>query len=313
MNHSCEPNTFSADEQLHEGGGSYKTVALRDIEKGEEITCDYDLFELDSRKKGIDKCECGSKRCRGYAHGFSFCPEDTRRALLPYLYPEVLEAWLAMEENKDVMYRQVTLPEGVSLRSTNSTSDTSDSSSDTSSSSEDSIDKDKQSYQLVAEKQFFSGDLIFSYQSEYFDSSKVKTLLVDVSLRSTDNTTATDTATGNVTAISVVDMPVQEVPMWDQSTRIVKQLDILEHTVNRRDGNREFFQFDTFCDHSCEPNALFSYTDGSLTDCKTVALKDIAPGEAITNDYFTFDGEFLDGTEFTCLCGSAQCRGVIKA
>ena len=53
MNHCCEPSTYSADEIEFENGlgGSYKTVALRDMYPGDEITCDYDLFEMDSREK----------------------------------------------------------------------------------------------------------------------------------------------------------------------------------------------------------------------------------------------------------------------
>jgi hypothetical protein len=43
---------------------------------GEEITCDYDLFEWDARDKGISKCECGAPNCRGAALGFKFLPFD---------------------------------------------------------------------------------------------------------------------------------------------------------------------------------------------------------------------------------------------
>ena len=52
MNHSCEPNVKSIE--------GYDT-AVRDIEEGEEITCDY-------HKESIPfitlRCNCGSKNCR---------------------------------------------------------------------------------------------------------------------------------------------------------------------------------------------------------------------------------------------------------
>jgi SET domain-containing protein len=39
MNHSFDPN-------CDDGSGSY-TVAIRDIAEGEELTCDYRLFDRD--------------------------------------------------------------------------------------------------------------------------------------------------------------------------------------------------------------------------------------------------------------------------
>lgn len=56
--------------------------------------------------------------------------------------------------------------------------------------------------------------------------------------------------------------------------------------------------------HSCEPNAGFA---GQIS---TVALRDIAAGEEICFDYAMCDGSPYD--EFTCLCGSAQCRKTIS-
>ena len=55
--------------------------------------------------------------------------------------------------------------------------------------------------------------------------------------------------------------------------------------------------------HSCDPNA---WLDGlNLT-----ARHKIAPGEQITMDYATFCNESLE--EFTCSCGSPDCRGIIR-
>lgn len=48
MNHSDNPNT----EGIHEAGSiDGYDVAIRDIQKGEELTCDYRVFDGEYRKK----------------------------------------------------------------------------------------------------------------------------------------------------------------------------------------------------------------------------------------------------------------------
>jgi Proteins containing SET domain len=74
-----------------------------------------------------------------------------------------------------------------------------------------------------------------------------------------------------------------------------------DHTVNRGDGKREFFYFDTFQNHSCSPNTMMSYF--SEDDYELIATLPIKEGDELTSDYEAFD-EGLDGTQFTCLCGS---------
>jgi len=60
INHSCEPNCETVDED-----GRIFVEALRDIAAGEELTYDY-LYE---RSPGDDenfyRCECGAPGCRG--------------------------------------------------------------------------------------------------------------------------------------------------------------------------------------------------------------------------------------------------------
>ncbi len=52
VNHSCEPNTRAIDGC---------DVAVRDIQKGEEITADYGAEKV----PGLNmKCACGSKECK---------------------------------------------------------------------------------------------------------------------------------------------------------------------------------------------------------------------------------------------------------
>ena len=56
VNHSCEPNTFM---RLYKGRVEF--YALRRVEAGEELTCDYGPTHHD----GALPCRCGSAKCRG--------------------------------------------------------------------------------------------------------------------------------------------------------------------------------------------------------------------------------------------------------
>ena len=59
-----------------------------------------------------------------------------------------------------------------------------------------------------------------------------------------------------------------------------------------------------YINHSCEPNCGF-------TDSTTlVAMREIAPGEAITFDYAMSDTKTIFA--FDCWCGSAKCRKKIN-
>lgn len=58
VNHSCDPNCET--DQIR---SKMWIIALRDIEPGEELTYDYNLYDSDF----VDDapCSCGAKACRG--------------------------------------------------------------------------------------------------------------------------------------------------------------------------------------------------------------------------------------------------------
>lgn len=60
-----------------------------------------------------------------------------------------------------------------------------------------------------------------------------------------------------------------------------------------------------YLNHSCEPNGYISTTEMTFR-----ALRDIAAGEEITFNYLTTESEMA--VPFTCVCGSANCFGVIR-
>jgi SET domain-containing protein len=68
VNHSCEPNCEAQiDEDL-----KIWLVALRDIEKGAELSFNYG-FDLEDY--GKHPCRCGSKKCVGYIAGEDYWPK----------------------------------------------------------------------------------------------------------------------------------------------------------------------------------------------------------------------------------------------
>ncbi len=74
MNHSCEPNCGIK--------GKAKVVAMRDIEKGEELTFDYDMTE---NSDWVLECKCGSKNCRKIIQGYKHLPEEVKNKYNGYI------------------------------------------------------------------------------------------------------------------------------------------------------------------------------------------------------------------------------------
>ncbi len=76
FNHSCDPNSFIR--------GKNELVAIRDINKGEEITYDYSTTMNDNKEKIENAgrelwtctCRCGSRNCRGIIDQFKTLPEN---------------------------------------------------------------------------------------------------------------------------------------------------------------------------------------------------------------------------------------------
>jgi uncharacterized protein len=58
-----------------------------------------------------------------------------------------------------------------------------------------------------------------------------------------------------------------------------------------------------FVNHSCDPNCCSTGFDFEI------AVRDIQPGEQITDDYGSLNVDY----EFECRCGSPRCRGTIRA
>jgi uncharacterized protein len=57
INHSCGPNVY-----MRRAYQLVEYYALRNIKKGEELTCDYG----ETHHEGTLPCKCGAKNCRGF-------------------------------------------------------------------------------------------------------------------------------------------------------------------------------------------------------------------------------------------------------
>jgi SET domain-containing protein len=75
INHSCEPNCGIKDY--------FKVVAMRKIEKGEQITWDYEMTEKNDTWKM--KCRCGSPGCRKIIGNYKNMPRQIRKKYAGYI------------------------------------------------------------------------------------------------------------------------------------------------------------------------------------------------------------------------------------
>lgn len=88
LNHSCDPNCGLL---LRSGVNRMEVHALREIEEGEELTLDYESFEMEF-KVLTGPCLCLASTCRGKLHGYRAMPADRRAALGKYVAEYLREA-----------------------------------------------------------------------------------------------------------------------------------------------------------------------------------------------------------------------------
>lgn len=72
LNHACDPNAALRGPEL---------VALRHVDRDEEITFDYNTTEWDMADPF--RCECGAAACYGRVRGFKHLDAEARERILP--------------------------------------------------------------------------------------------------------------------------------------------------------------------------------------------------------------------------------------
>jgi hypothetical protein len=91
INHSCEPNC-----ETDQVDGKIWVTALRNIEPGEELTYDYNLFD----GEGEAPCYCGARRCRGTMYSWDEIRKLKKEARKKALKEKKLARKKAEQERK---------------------------------------------------------------------------------------------------------------------------------------------------------------------------------------------------------------------
>jgi hypothetical protein len=106
MNHSCDPNTFSSQTRKTNKYNifEYDQIAIKDIEIGDEINCNYLLFDYECDGHCF-LCECGSKKCFKFISGFKNCPLEEQISLMPYVENNMLKTFKL--DNPDIIFQDI--------------------------------------------------------------------------------------------------------------------------------------------------------------------------------------------------------------
>jgi len=88
LNHSCAPNAYV------DWNGVYLR-ALRDIDAGEEVTCNYLTTDWELHERFL--CHCGAPNCYGELKGLKHLARDEQTKLLRFL-PEFMKRKVAEGE-----------------------------------------------------------------------------------------------------------------------------------------------------------------------------------------------------------------------
>lgn len=90
INHSCEPNLGLM--------GAVTLKALRDIERGEELTLDYSI--TDSEEDWSIPCSCGSGKCREVIRSIQFLPHKIFKRYMPYVPTYFQKVYVSSMKNR---------------------------------------------------------------------------------------------------------------------------------------------------------------------------------------------------------------------
>ena len=86
VNHSCNPNT--RDEYYSFEKNIYQTIAMRDIKKGEQITCNYNSFYYLIPEFHIFNCQCGASNCAKIIKGYKYLSLEDKKEISKYANKE---------------------------------------------------------------------------------------------------------------------------------------------------------------------------------------------------------------------------------
>jgi hypothetical protein len=113
MNHSCNCNSVSSDGKS-DGSNCffYDQIAIKDINIGDEITCNYLHFDYECDGHSFE-CLCKSDNCIKFVNGFKNCSLETKVSLLPYVDNIIFN--LFKKDNPDILIRDYGFNENIEL------------------------------------------------------------------------------------------------------------------------------------------------------------------------------------------------------
>lgn len=251
MNHSCNPTTICNNiSDL-----SYEVIAFRDINVGDEITCDYALFDYECNGHEISKCECGEENCRGSMNGFVNLPLETQLNLLPNVDNVIFDKFVS--DHKLINVGKIICPDCCEI-----------------------CESEKTYFKLISKKNFQIGEIIYENESIIIERNNTH-------------------------------------------QRILYSLNNKYYIAHSelyiiRTNYREFLGFDSFMNHSCDPNTEMIYS--GLNKYKMIATKNICVGDDLTCDYEklnnncnNFENKYVVTCVFDCNCKSSICKKVISS
>jgi hypothetical protein len=115
MNHSCDANVRCPQSEAQAASNTYSTVAIKNINEGDEITCDYNLFEYDCAGKVIEICQCGTSKCRGSVRGFKYLSKKEQEERLQEVDEKVLYNMALDPLNNFYFFPEVSVPASVRI------------------------------------------------------------------------------------------------------------------------------------------------------------------------------------------------------
>jgi hypothetical protein len=127
------PATSRTEDRMY-----FNSFALKDINPGDEITCDYAVFDYECDGHEIEMCGCGSDKCRGAMRGFKHLTMEQKLNLVPHADREIVVAFA--KDEPEVNLIECKIPEGVELVETD----------------------DVECKYLVAGRDYAEGELIFT-------------------------------------------------------------------------------------------------------------------------------------------------------
>ena len=96
FNHACEPNCGIL---IRSGVEGLEIHALRDIDEGEEMTLDYETFEVEFQSL-TGPCLCSTDGCRGSLKGYKGLPKDLREYYGQYIAQYLRDSKIPAEKRQ---------------------------------------------------------------------------------------------------------------------------------------------------------------------------------------------------------------------